>query len=84
MPTHFENLPDFKPLGCKQCLEARPLDLDITMAFQPIIDPRDKTVFAYEALVRGVDGAGTSCSKAVPSSPPPAALSCCSRSAAGR
>lgn len=58
MPTHFENLPDFKPLGCKQCLEARPLDLDITMAFQPIIDPRDKTVFAYEALVRGVDGAG--------------------------
>lgn len=28
------------------------------MAFQPIVDVRDQTVFAYEALVRGLDGSG--------------------------
>lgn len=28
------------------------------MAFQPIVDIRERTVFAYEALVRGTDGAG--------------------------
>lgn len=37
--------------GCKQ-----PLDFDISMAFQPIVDMRDLSVFAYEALVRGVNG----------------------------
>ncbi|OEJ65377.1 diguanylate phosphodiesterase [Magnetovibrio blakemorei] len=49
---------DFRPLGCKECLEGKPLGFDITMAYQPIIDPHTKTVFAYEALVRGKDGAG--------------------------
>lgn len=49
---------DFKPLGCSQCLEGKPLDIDITMAFQPIVDVRNKSVFAYEALVRGADGSG--------------------------
>jgi len=44
--------------GCGQCLDARPLEFGITMAFQPIIDARTRTVFAYEALVRGTDGAG--------------------------
>lgn len=28
------------------------------MAFQPIVDVRNNTVFAYEALVRGLDGSG--------------------------
>ncbi|MBO6521861.1 MAG: EAL domain-containing protein [Rhodospirillales bacterium] len=28
------------------------------MAFQPIVDPRERSVYAYEALVRGADGAG--------------------------
>lgn len=28
------------------------------MAFQPIVDTRDRTVVSYEALVRGTDGAG--------------------------
>ncbi|HDZ56670.1 MAG TPA: EAL domain-containing protein [Pseudomonas xinjiangensis] len=28
------------------------------MAFQPIVDMRDQSVFAYEALVRGKDGSG--------------------------
>lgn len=48
----------FQPLGCKQCLEGSPLDIDITMAFQPIVDVSSRTVFAYEALVRGADGSG--------------------------
>jgi EAL domain-containing protein (putative c-di-GMP-specific phosphodiesterase class I) len=52
------NNADFTPLGCKNCLENNPLDFEITMAFQPIVDVRKQTVFAYEALVRGKDGAG--------------------------
>lgn len=52
------NSSEFKSLGCKQCLEANPLDFVITMAFQPIVDIRTRTVYAYEALVRGKDGHG--------------------------
>lgn len=37
--------------GCKTTL-----DFDISMAFQPIVDVEARSVFAYEALVRGVDG----------------------------
>ncbi len=48
----------FKPVGCKECLEGKDLDFDITMAFQPIVDPVNRSVFAYEALVRGADGSG--------------------------
>jgi len=33
------------------------LDFDITMAFQPIVDVEQRNIFAYEALVRGTDGA---------------------------
>ncbi|MFW6413062.1 MAG: EAL domain-containing protein [Oceanicaulis sp.] len=40
------------------CACARGLDLDITFAFQPIVDMRDRTIFAQEALVRGTDGTG--------------------------
>ncbi len=59
MMTKFHE-PDspFKPLGCKQCLEGKPLDIDITMAFQPIVDVSTRSVYAYEALVRGADGSG--------------------------
>lgn len=49
---------DFRPLKCSECLDGKNLDFDITMAFQPIIDPKTKSVFIYEALVRGKDGAG--------------------------
>lgn len=40
--------------GCPGCKE--PLDFSISMAFQPIVDMRDLTVFAFEALVRGPGG----------------------------
>lgn len=46
------------PKPCKACQENEPLPFDITMAFQPIVDTRNNSVFAYEALVRGTDGAG--------------------------
>ncbi|MTD96119.1 EAL domain-containing protein [Hyphomicrobium sp. xq] len=42
--------------GCQGCTGAH-LDLDISMAFQPIVDVADRSVFAHEALVRGIDGA---------------------------
>ena len=40
--------------GCAVCKDA--LDFDFTFAFQPIVDIQQRTVFAYEALVRGIDG----------------------------
>jgi EAL domain-containing protein (putative c-di-GMP-specific phosphodiesterase class I) len=46
------------PAPCRACGPGQPLDFDITMAFQPIVDVRDRSVLAYEALVRGVDGSG--------------------------
>jgi len=48
--------PDIKP--CHACRDEAPLGFDFTMAFQPIVDIRDRSVFAYEALVRGRDGSG--------------------------
>ncbi|MFN3668946.1 MAG: EAL domain-containing protein [Brevundimonas sp.] len=45
-------------MSCVACRDGAGFDLAITMAFQPIVDIRTRTVFAYEALVRGQDGAG--------------------------
>lgn len=43
--------------GCVGCREGAD-DFGLAMAFQPIVDTRTGDVFAYEALVRGADGAG--------------------------
>lgn len=43
---------------CKKCHDREPLELAFSMAFQPIVDVRTNTIFAYEALVRGLDGSG--------------------------
>lgn len=43
---------------CNACRDGDGLDFDFTMAFQPIVDVRTRTVFAYEALVRGLNGEG--------------------------
>ena len=48
--------PDFSLLGCRQCRDGSALGFPLSMAFQPIIDIRDRSVFAYEALVRGPAG----------------------------
>ena len=42
--------------GCRRC--DGELDFEFTMAFQPIIDVAAGEVFAYEALVRGINGEG--------------------------
>lgn len=43
---------------CEACKSAQPLSFAFTMAFQPIIQLSTATVFAYEALARGIDGSG--------------------------
>ncbi|RRV15521.1 EAL domain-containing protein [Pseudomonas saudiphocaensis] len=44
--------------SCVHCREGNALDFDFSIAFQPIVDLRDQSLFAYEALVRGIDGSG--------------------------
>lgn len=51
-----ESLDDLKAAGCPGC--RAPFAMDVTMAFQPIVDVSNGSIFAYEALVRGADGAG--------------------------
>ncbi len=43
---------------CAACQDGAALEFDFSMAFQPIVDIRDRSLFAYEALVRGTDGSG--------------------------
>lgn len=45
----------FVPAGCRNCRDRQPLDIPITMAFQPIIDVAARSIFGYEALVRGIN-----------------------------
>jgi EAL domain-containing protein (putative c-di-GMP-specific phosphodiesterase class I) len=42
--------------GCSQCRGLDALGFEISMAFQPIVDLSDGSVFAQEALVRGSGG----------------------------
>jgi len=46
------------PHPCNSCQGDDRLDFDVRMAFQPIVDSDSRSVFAYEALVRGMDGEG--------------------------
>ncbi|MHA6195362.1 EAL domain-containing protein [Pseudomonas wadenswilerensis] len=48
----------FEAIGCSQCRDLTPLGFDITMAFQPILHVPSGKPYAYEALVRGVNGEG--------------------------
>ena len=51
----------FEPVGCQSCRDKTQLPFEFTMAFQPIMDLEWDRPFAYEALVRGINGepAGT-------------------------
>lgn len=42
--------------GCGQCKRAEPLEFDFSFAYQPIVDLRTTSVYAHEALVRGING----------------------------
>ncbi len=44
----------FVPSGCRDCRDRAPLDIGITMAFQPIVQASTRSIYGYEALVRGV------------------------------
>ena len=47
-------------VSCEGCRDGAEFELPITMAFQPIVDVKERRVFAHEALVRGIDGQGAS------------------------
>jgi len=44
-----------RQFGCVNCASGVVLGFDFTMAFQPIVNASTRTIFAYEALVRGVN-----------------------------
>lgn len=46
------------PHPCAACQSDQRLDFEVRMAFQPIVDARDRSIFGYEALVRSEDGGG--------------------------
>lgn len=46
----------FDESHCELCACGAGLDFSISFAFQPIVDAETRTVFAYEALVRGEQG----------------------------
>ncbi|MFW1678600.1 EAL domain-containing protein [Pontibacter sp. JAM-7] len=45
---------NFRKMQCSACLNGEGFDYPFTMAFQPIVDVKSRTVFAQEALVRGL------------------------------
>lgn len=48
------NVVNYRPIGCSECLHGAGLDFEFTMAFQPIVDVATSTIFAQEALARGL------------------------------
>ena len=48
----------FDESNCHECACGTGLGFSFTFAFQPIVDADTKTVYAYEALVRGPEGQG--------------------------
>jgi EAL domain-containing protein (putative c-di-GMP-specific phosphodiesterase class I) len=50
-----------RPTDCSACKDGIDLPFSFSMAFQPIVNVETSTVFAYEALVRGIgnESAGT-------------------------
>ncbi len=47
-----------RPTGCEECTNGEGLDFEFTMAFQPIVNARSRTIYAHEALVRGLNNEG--------------------------
>lgn len=45
-------------IQCQGCHDGEPLAFDFTMAFHPIVDIERRSVWGYEALVRGTEGQG--------------------------
>ncbi len=47
--------PDFREVGCGECVNGSLLGFDFTMALQPIVNISTNSIWAHEALVRGLD-----------------------------
>lgn len=45
-------------IQCQGCRDGQNFPLQFSMAFQPIVDVANQTVYAHEALVRGANGEG--------------------------
>lgn len=45
---------DNQNLGCGECANGAVLEFDFTMAFQPIVNTTTRSIYAHEALVRGL------------------------------
>ena len=58
MQPAIKKPPPFVSVGCRDCRGLGALAIDFSMAFQPIVDVRNRTIFGYEALVRGRNGEG--------------------------
>jgi EAL domain-containing protein (putative c-di-GMP-specific phosphodiesterase class I) len=56
MPKHDPANDPGPTLACAQHYSSTSFPVPYSMAFQPIIDIDTKTIYAYEALVRGVNG----------------------------
>jgi len=50
-----DSSPPCEKAGCSHCADTAALGFDFTMAFQPIVNCSDNSVFGYEALVRGLN-----------------------------
>lgn len=48
----------FIPVGCKECRDGKTFGINFSMAFQPIVDLSDRSIYGYEALVRGINNEG--------------------------
>lgn len=58
LDTYFDENALFDESHCELCVCGANLDFDFSFAFQPIVDIQTQSVYAYEALVRGVEGQG--------------------------
>lgn len=53
-----QSIPPTDVSACVQCRQGKKLDFALRFAYQPIVDIGNRTVVAYEALVRGPNGEG--------------------------
>lgn len=58
MPIHASNFSplDESPPRCGDCASGEQLDFEFSFAYQPIVDLAARSIYAYEALVRGPAG----------------------------
>ncbi|MET3121232.1 EAL domain-containing protein (putative c-di-GMP-specific phosphodiesterase class I) [Oxalobacteraceae bacterium GrIS 2.11] len=55
IPIHATGTSRDQP-ACGQCRQDNKLDFEFTFAYQPIINLNSKSIYAHEALVRGLNG----------------------------